>query len=453
MHHGDGLAPVALAAEHPVTQLVVDLALAQALFHQPVDDLLLGVGHAQAVEEVAVAQHAVHDVGIGFLGDVATGDHLHHGDAKLRGELPVAGVVRGHSHDGAGAVAHEHIVADPDGDFLAVDGVDGADAVDLNAGLVLGKLGALEVALLGGLVAVGGDGGVVGDLILVLLDEGMFGADDHVGRAKERIGPGGKHAQLLVLAGELEVHLRALAAADPVALLGLDRVDEIDMVQAVQQLLRILGDAQHPLALDPPHHLAAAALAHAAHDLFVGQAALAAGAPVDGHLGLVSQAVFQKFQENPLGPLVVGGVGGIDLAGVVEAEAQALKLLAEVIDVLFGDHGGMDLVLDGEILRGQAKGIITDGVKDVVALHAALAGDDVQRRVGTRMAHMQAISAGVGELDQAIVFGLAAVKLGIEHAAVQPTLLPFLFNLFGVVRGTLLHGCSLLLAVFTACYC
>ena len=190
VHHGDGLAPVALAAEHPVAQLVVDLALAQALFHQPVDDLLLGVGHAQAVEEVAVAQHAVHDVGVGFPGDVAAGHHLHHGDAELGGEFPVAGVMRGHGHDGAGAVAHEHIVADPDGDFLAVDGVDGADAVDLNAGLVLGKLGALEVALFGGLVAVSGDGGIVGDLILVFFNQRMFGADDHVGRAKEGVGPG-----------------------------------------------------------------------------------------------------------------------------------------------------------------------------------------------------------------------------------------------------------------------
>ena len=423
VHHGDRLAPVALAAEHPVTQLVVDLALAQALFHQPVDDLLLGVGHAQAVEEIAVAQHAVHDIGVGFLGDIAAGNHLHHGDAKLGGKLPVAGVMRRHGHDGAGAIAHEHIVADPDGDLLAIDRVDGADAVDLNAGLVLGQLRALKVALLGGLVAVGGDGGVVGDLILVLLDERMFGAHNHVGCAKERVGPGGEHAQLLILAGELEVH----------------RLDEIDMVQPVQQFLRVLGDAQHPLALDPPHHLAAAALTHAAHHFFVGQAAFAAGAPVDGHFGLIAQAVFQQFQKNPLGPFIVGGIGGVDLTCVVEAETQALELLAEVVDVLFGDHGRMDLVFDGIVLRGQAKGIITDGVKDVVALHAALAGDDVQRRVGAWMAHMQAISAGVGELDQAIVFGLVAGKLGIEHAAVQPTLLPFLFNLFGVVRGTLRH--------------
>ena len=267
----------------------------------------------------------------------------------------------------------------------------------------------------------------------------MFGAHNHVGRAKERVGPGGKHAQLLILAGELEVHLRALAAADPVALLGLDRLDEIDMVQPVQQFLRVLGDAQHPLALDPPHHLAAAALTHAATHFFVGQAAFAAGAPVDGHFGLIGQAVFQQFQKNPLGPFIVGGIGGVDLTCIVEAEAQALKLLAEVVDVLFGDHGRMNLVFDGIVLRGQAKGIITDGVKDVVALHAALAGDDVQRRVGAWMAHMQAISAGVGELDQAIVFGLVAGKLGIEHAAVQPALLPFLFDLFGVVRGTLRH--------------
>ena len=39
-------------------------------------------------------------------------------------ELVVALVVRGHGHDRAGAVLHQHVVGDPDRDRLAVDGID-----------------------------------------------------------------------------------------------------------------------------------------------------------------------------------------------------------------------------------------------------------------------------------------------------------------------------------------
>ena len=270
----------------------------------------------------------------------------------------------------------------------------------------------------------------------------MLGADDHVGRAEQGVRTGGVDPQLLVLARDAEVHLRALAAADPVALLHLHPVDEVHVVQPVQQLLGIGGDFQHPLALDLAHHLTAAALAHAVDHFFVGQAALAAGAPVDGHFRLVGQPVFQQLEEDPLGPLVIGGVGGVHFPAVVEAEAQPLQLLPEVIDVLFGDDGGMYVVLDGEILRGQAERVVADGIQHVVALHAALAGDDVQRRVGAGMAHVQPVSAGVRELDQAVILGLVRGELGFEHAAVGPFLLPFRFNGFRVVLGMLLHRSS-----------
>ena len=350
--------------------------------------------------------------------------------------------MRGHGHDRAGAVAHEHIIADPDGNLPAVDGIDCLQAVDLHAGLVLVQLGALEVALLGGLGPVGHDVVKVADVRLVLLDHGMLGADHHVGRAEQGVGTGGVDPQLFVLAGDAEVHLRAFAAADPVALLHLHPVDEVYVVQPVQQLLGIGGDLQHPLALDLAHHLTAAALAHAVDHFFVGQAALAAGAPVDGHFRLVGQPVFQKLEENPLSPLVIGGVGGVHLPGIVKAEAQPLELLPEVVDVLLGDDGGMHVVLDGEVLRGQAEGVVADGVQRVIALHAALAGDDVQRRIGAGMADVQPVSAGIGELDQAIVLGLVRGKLGVEHAAVGPFFLPLGFNGFRIILGMFLHRSS-----------
>ena len=46
----------------------------------------------------------------------------------LLAEFEVALVVRGDGHDGAGAVAHQDEVADPDGDLLAAVRIDGVVA-------------------------------------------------------------------------------------------------------------------------------------------------------------------------------------------------------------------------------------------------------------------------------------------------------------------------------------
>ena len=46
------------------------------------------------------------------------------GSSNSRGELEVALVVRGHGHDRAGAVAHQHVVGDEDRDALVVRRVD-----------------------------------------------------------------------------------------------------------------------------------------------------------------------------------------------------------------------------------------------------------------------------------------------------------------------------------------
>ena len=125
VHHGDGLAPVPLAGEDPVAELIVDLVLADALLLQPLDHGGDGVLDGHAVEEVGVD----HDAGVvlegeGLLLHVAALDHLDDLAAEFLGKLPVAVIVGRDGHDGAGAVGHQDIVGDEDGDLLAVDRVD-----------------------------------------------------------------------------------------------------------------------------------------------------------------------------------------------------------------------------------------------------------------------------------------------------------------------------------------
>ena len=49
------------------------------------------------------------------------------------------------------------------------------------------------------------------------------------------------------------------------------------------------------------------------------------------------------------------------------------------------------------------------------------------------MSHVQALSGGIGKLDQRVEFGLVRVVARMENACFLPFFLPFLFNWFLIV--------------------
>ena len=296
--------------------------------------------------------------------------------------------MRGHGHDGAGAVGHQDIIGYPDRDFRAVDGIDGRQAVNADAGLVFRQLRALEIGLSGCCFTIGYDLIVVLDLVLELLDVGMLGREHHVGHAEQGVRAGGVYAELFFLAFDLEIDLSTVGAADPVALLDLDAVDVIHQIQVVDQLVGIGRDLQHPLALHFLDDRGAAALADAAHDLFIGQTDLAAGAPVDGHLGLVGQAFLEELQEDPLGPVIVIGIGGVYFAFPVEGIPQGMQLCLKARHVVLRNDLRMNVVLDGVVFRGQAEGVPTHGEQHIVALHTALSCQYFDTRIRLNVSDM-----------------------------------------------------------------
>ena len=206
----------------------------------------------------------------------------------------------------------------------------------------------------------------------------------------------------------------------------------------VGQTVCVFRDAQHPLALFLADDRRAAALAHALDDLFVGQHALAARAPVDGHRRLVGKVILKELEEYPLRPFIILRVGRVDHAVPVEAVAEHLELTGEVLDVLLRDDGGMDVVLDGKVLRRQAEGVKADGVQDIVALHALFAADDVHRRERARVADVQTRGGGVREFDQAVELGALVPRHGGVGLYLLPLVLPFFLNGCEIV----LHGSS-----------
>ena len=103
----------------------------------------------------------------------------------------------------------------------------------------------------------------------------------------------------------LEDDLAALGPADPVRLLDLDRLGQVDAAE-VEQLVGVLRDPQVPLVevalLDL--RAAAPAVAVGALDLLAGERPVVR-APVDRRLLAVGQAGLQELQEEPLVPAVV----------------------------------------------------------------------------------------------------------------------------------------------------
>ena len=212
--------------------------------------------------------------------------------------------MRGNCHDGAGAVAGQHIVGDEDRDLLARDRVGGISTKE-DAGLFLVLL-ALQVGLGGNIGTVGLHGllriivaiGPTLIHVIVIRDGGEEGVDKlmlrgqhHVLGAEEGIRAGGKDLNLVALSREGD--LCAAGTANPIALHGLDLVRPIQKLQVIQQAIGVGGNAHHPLreVLAEDREIAALGLTLSG-DLLVCQHGTQARAPVHRGIRQVNQTEF-----------------------------------------------------------------------------------------------------------------------------------------------------------------
>ena len=237
VHDGEGLAPVALAREQPIAQLVLDLAAAQALRLEELDDLVLGHRLLEAVDVERAGRGIDRGAlaGEGLLGVVDAVGRLHDLDAletEGLGELEVAGIVGRDGHDRAGAVAGEYVVRDEHRDLRARKRIDGVGTGE-DAGLLLVLL-AFEIALRRNGLAVRVDRlarrrSAAGPALIHavrrpfvfrdLVHEGVLGGKHHVRRAEQGVRAGGEHGDLRRrVLRQREPDLRATRAADPVPL-------------------------------------------------------------------------------------------------------------------------------------------------------------------------------------------------------------------------------------------
>ena len=322
------LAPVSLAVESPVLHLVLNALFADSLLLQELEHLrdgfLLG---GDSVEELRVDHFAVACVSL--LRNVAALYDLDYVDSELLREVVVALVVRRDSHYSTRAVTHHYVVGDVDRDLPAVRRVDSLYALDSDSGLVLDKLGALKLGLLGALVLVGLERVDVLYLIVIGLDDRMLGRDDHEGDAEHRVGTGRVDSEIFAdirtrVVNELKLGESALGATDPVLLLELYIRKIINLVESGEELVGVLGYAQIPDILRLLDYVAVADIALAALRILVREDDLAGGAVVDESLRAEDKPGVEHLAEDPLSPLVVALLGGVDDSRPVEREADTL---------------------------------------------------------------------------------------------------------------------------------
>ena len=318
--------------------------------------------------------------------------------------------------------------------------------------LLKSALGALDGRDVLGVLDDLGDGLLVLRALDELVQTSVLGSQDKEGNAKERVGARGEDGNLAlvaldglaILVAQGKVDLGALGAADPVGLHLLYALGPAgELLQVIEQLLRVLGDLEVPLLQVALLRLGAAAPALALGDLLVGQNGLAGGAPVDRVLLAVDQALFPQLLKDPLTPAVVVGAAGLDHAIQIVGEAHAPHRGERLVHVLVRPSGSLRVVLDGGVLGGQAKGVKADGMQHVVAAHAGLTGHGIADGVVARVAHVQ-VARRIREHLEHVLLGLAGVGVDGKEVGVLPGLHPLGLNGLCVVgRDLVLMICAI----------
>ena len=263
----------------------------------------------------------------------------------MAGESIVAAVVGRNRHDGACAVACEHVVADINGYFFARQRVDGVAAAE-DAGHFL-----IYHALAFGAVLDGFEICVYG---LFLFGGGKFfhilalGGEYHESHAEDGVGACGEYFEVYVVATiDSEVHFSTFRAADPVALCLFDGFRPVDAVETFEETFGIGRHSQTPL----PHFFlldgVAAAHRHTFADFVVGQHGAEFRTPVDHCVGLISEAVVHQgialFLVRHGLPFGGGEVQFLIACGVYTVGALCLEACHEIFD-RHGAVGGLVVV-------------------------------------------------------------------------------------------------------------
>ena len=405
---GNRRAPVTLAAHTPITQAPGGFFLTQAPHLQGVGNGINGRLERQTAIAVGVDRHAAGFVTVPVIPLVVVvfkavnQHHLNDVDAIFLGKQKVALIVRGHAHDSAIAITHQHVVSHPQVNWVAIQRVlDGQPGFHADffprSQFCLGGTPLLAFVDKCGQGRVGSGG---------MLCQRVLGCNRAKRHAHDGVGTGCEDKHLAVtdqgaicppnVMGEGKTN--PFTFPDPVLLHQLHAVRPARQaaLHALQQLGCVVGNLQVVAWNLTPLDRRTGTPALAVDHLFVGQHSLVYRVPVH-HLGFaVGNAFFQHFQKQPLVPAVITGITSGNLAAPVNRQTHRLHLHLHVGDVFIGPLGRWHAVFHGGVFGRQTKGIPAHRHQDIKALHTQLACEHVIDRVVAHMAHVQ-LATGVGQ--------------------------------------------------------
>ena len=145
-------APIALAAEKPVAQFILNGFFSNPLLLQPMRDLFFGLRSRNSVQrQTAVrgtrvfARALTRKCFTCFQRHALRCSHyFNHRQSVPKRKLMIAFIVRRHRHNGSGAVTDQDIVRDPDWNFLLIHRVNSIRSGKYPA-LVFGQIGAFQI--------------------------------------------------------------------------------------------------------------------------------------------------------------------------------------------------------------------------------------------------------------------------------------------------------------------
>ena len=272
----------------------------------------------------------------------------------------------------------------------------------------------------------------------------MIGRNGSKGCAQQRVGPRGIDLQPVEpvwRAHGLKRKLQPARLADPVGLHHADLFRPVpEPVQRLQQLGRVVGNAEEPLRQLAPFHQGTRPPAAPVNHLLIRQHRHVDGVPVHHGRLAVHQPRRQHVQKHRLLLAIVFRVAGGKLAAPVNRQAQGLHLRAHVGDVAIGPVLGVPAPFHCGIFGRHAEGIPAHRVQHAESAGGFVPRDHVSHGVIAHMAHVDA-PRRIGEHLQHIVFR-AAVADGGKDVGPVPRVLPAAFRCGGVIG----HGrasCSL----------
>ena len=443
--NGNRLAPVALAREDPVAKAVGDSTAPQPIVREPCGDdptcvdgprAFLDRHHGTLTERhgvVVVRERLASNVDGGSVGGR---NDLNDGQLVGCGKGVIAFVMCWDSHDRAGPVRAENVVGNPNGEAIAIDGIDRQSAHG-DAGLGLG-LGSVELAL-----SSGGSNVFAHGVRMFgryeLRQERVLGRQDNVGCARKRVDARREHRDGIGGSLHAKVHLGAFATADPMVLLDLG-VRPVERRQVGVEPVRVRSDLEHPLAQWQPLHRMAAALALAIDHFFVGEHRSEGRAPVDWNLGLDGESPLEHLEKDPLCPADVGWFGRVDLSRPVVTQAEHLQLTLERRNVAPRRRARMLSGRYGVLFGRKAECIPAHGMENVHSSHPAEPRHDVGCRVALWVTDVQSGARRIRKHVEDVGFRSSRAPDSSKNPGPFPFFLPFRLDRCRVVARSQLVG-------------